>query len=129
MKTRDKTPQREIETLDLGDGWSGALVQPNLVAVYLEGDFVGHASNWSEAQDKADRLREKYAGGVAAVMQDASTTAFSKGGPWRYTYTDEEDKEVVGTISLGTKAEAQKELRRQLGRKRLPNGIEWEVAR
>lgn len=81
-----------------------------------------------EADAYRERLEDRYPDAeVLAVLDYANEdedTGRSRGGPWRWDLPDG----TSGVVHLSRLADAKDHLRRKMGRKRLPNGITWEIA-
>lgn len=84
-----------------------------------------------DAHDYADRLATRWSDEVALFMtspewtQEGQEPAFHKGGPWRYTLRDG----TTGVFHISKMADAKAALRKELGKKRLPKGMVWEIAK
>lgn len=73
-----------------------------------------------------ESCKRRYPGDTPGILlgpEDAEAKV-RRGGPWRWTLPDGE----TGVIHTSRKSDAKKVLRHKMQRKRLPNGIEWEIA-
>jgi len=82
-----------------------------------------------------ERVKGRYRGGSPRILiepADEEQNGRSRGGPWRWTTpqgaTTVEEYGHTGVIHTRRLEDAKSALRRTMDRKRLPNGIEWEIA-
>ncbi len=78
----------------------------------------------ADAQAYADRLSLRWDDDTAELLATPMEGQREKGGPWRWNEGNE-----TGVINMSRLSDAKDTLRRKLGRKRLPKGITWELAR
>lgn len=76
-----------------------------------------------EAEAYAGRLAERYPHDSARILMDTEGTERTRGGPWRWTLENGE----TGLIHTSRLADAKAVLRHKMRRKRLPNGIAWDL--
>lgn len=79
-----------------------------------------------DAVEYAKRLASRYTDESAREMIEyaAQHAPKSRGGPWRYSLPGGES----GVVNVSRLSDARALLRRKMGRKRLPDGITWEIA-
>lgn len=71
-----------------------------------------------------DRLKHRYPQGGDWLIRERENKPTGEG--YEYSYPDG-DETVTGTIHTSSLKDAKAALRRELDRRRLPNGIEWEA--
>lgn len=79
-----------------------------------------------EASAYLERLKERYPGRSAEILLNQHYGQRQRhGGPYRYQMPGGQS----GIVPTRTLADAKEYLRRELGRRRLPSGLIWEVLR
>lgn len=90
-----------------------------------------------EAEAYRDRLEQRYPEAEVERLlytddEDEEQNGRQRGGPWRWTIPEDSpaapEHGTTGVIHTRQKQDAKAVLRRKMDRKRLPNGIEWEIA-
>ena len=105
------------------DGWSVEKVQGGHEVRWrgLGWGMAPRSPEWCEAYML--RLIERYPEGGNWLVDDSTSKARTRGGPWRWTFENGES-EVIHT---GTLSDAKSILRLKLRRKTLPRGTTWKL--
>lgn len=91
-----------------------------------------HATKES-ARDYMKRLQRRYRGDSPSLFMngEGDENTRQRGGPWRWTTPEDattaEEHGRTGVIQTKRLKDAKDILRHKMQRKRLPNGIEWEI--